>query len=126
MIWSMSSSVSDVKRIVSSRRLRNSGLNARLTSDMTMSSTLAGIESECIAKPDALALLEVTRTEVRRHDDDRVLEVDRVAEAIGQLAVFKHLQQDVVDIRVRLLDFIEQDDRVGWRFTRSVSWPPSS
>ena len=35
-----------------------------------------------------------------------------VAEPVGQLAVFKHLQQDVVDVRVRLLDFVEQDDRV--------------
>ncbi len=60
----------------------------------------------------ALALLQVPRADVRGHDDDRVLEVDRVAEAVGQLAVFKHLQQDVEDIRMRLLDFVEQDDRV--------------
>ena len=50
--------------------------------------------------------------DVRRHDDDRVLEVDRVAETIGQMTVFKHLQQDVVDIRMRLLDFVQQDDRI--------------
>ena len=54
--------------------------------------------------------------EVRRHDENRVLEVDRVAETIGQLAVFKHLEQDVVNIRVRLLDLIEQHDRVGLTF----------
>src|SRR5579864_4017122 len=53
------------------------------------------------------------RADVRGHDDDRVLEVDRVAEAIGQLAVFKNLQQDVEHIRMRLFDFVEQDDRVG-------------
>src|SRR5439155_1815561 len=34
------------------------------------------------------------------------------AEAVGQLAVFKYLEQDVVDVRVGLLDFVEQDDRV--------------
>ena len=58
------------------------------------------------------ALLEEARAQVRGHDDDGVLEVDLVAETVGQLAVFKHLQQDVVDVRVRLLDFVEQDDRV--------------
>ena len=58
------------------------------------------------------ALFEEARAEVRRHDDNRVLEVDRVAEAVGQLAVFKHLQQQVVDVRVRLFDFVEQDDRI--------------
>ncbi len=56
------------------------------------------------------AFLEETRAQVGGHDDDSVLEVDRVAETIGQLAVFKHLQQDVVDVRMGLLDFIEQDD----------------
>ena len=34
-------------------------------------------------------------------------------ESVGELAVFKHLQQDVEEIRMRLLDFVEQDDRVG-------------
>jgi len=34
-------------------------------------------------------LHQVPRADVRRHDDDGVLEVDCVAEAVGQLAVFK-------------------------------------
>src|SRR5579864_6760076 len=58
----------------------------------------------------AFALLQVPRADVRGHDDDRVLEVDRVAQTVGQLAVFKNLQQNVEDIRMRLLDFVEQDD----------------
>ena len=33
-------------------------------------------------------------------------------EAVGQLAVFKNLQQDVEDIRMRLLDFVEQHDGI--------------
>ena len=57
-------------------------------------------------------LAQEARADIRRHDDDRVLEIDRVAETIRQMAVFKHLQQDVVHIRMRLLDFIEQDDGV--------------
>src|SRR6202044_3698784 len=52
-------------------------------------------------EPDGRLLVEEARAQVRRHDDDGVLEVDRVAETVGQLAIFKNLQQDVVDIRVR-------------------------
>ena len=52
------------------------------------------------------ALLEEPRAEVRGHDDDGVLEIDGVTEPVGQLAVLEHLQQDVVDVRVRLLDFV--------------------
>src|ERR1700721_731804 len=61
---------------------------------------------------EPLPALQMPRADVRGHDDDRVLEVDCVAEAIGQLPVFKHLQQDVEDVAVRLLDFVEQNDRV--------------
>jgi len=49
----------------------------------------------------------------RGHDDDRVLEVHPVAQAVGEMAVLEHLQQDVEDIGMRLLDFVEQHDRVG-------------
>ena len=62
---------------------------------------------------EALALLQVLGADVGGHDDDGVLEVDGVAEAVGELAVFKDLKQDVEDIRVRLLDLVEQDDGVG-------------
>src|SRR5882762_6443899 len=60
----------------------------------------------------ALASLQVPGSNVRRHDDDRVLEVHRVAQTVGELAVFKHLQQDVEHVRVRLLDLVQQDDRI--------------
>src|SRR6202044_2993673 len=43
---------------------------------------------------------------------DRILEVHGVTEAISQLTILKNLQQDVEDIRVRLLDFIQQHHRV--------------
>ena len=36
------------------------------------------------------------------------------AEAVGQLAVVEDLQQHVEHVRVRLLDLVEQDDRVGF------------
>src|SRR5712691_438228 len=61
----------------------------------------------------AFPLLQVASADIRGHDDDGVLEVHRVAQTVGELAVFKHLQEDVEDIRVRLLDFVQQHDRVG-------------
>ena len=51
--------------------------------------------------------------EVRGHDEHRVLEVDGAALGVGQAAVVHHLQQDVEDVGVRLLDFVEENDRVG-------------
>ena len=58
-------------------------------------------------------LLDNLRAHVRRHDDNRVAEVDRTTLVVGQSSVVEHLQQDVEDIGVGLLDFIEQHDRVG-------------
>src|SRR5579872_3003314 len=59
------------------------------------------------------ALHQVPRADVGGHDDNGVLEIHRVAQAVGKLAVFKHLQQDVEHIRVRLLDFIQQHYGIG-------------
>ena len=42
----------------------------------------------------------------------RVLEVDRPALAVGQATVVEDLEQDVEDVRVGLLDLVEQDDLV--------------
>ena len=46
------------------------------------------------------------------HDDDRVLEVDVAAEAVGQPAFFHDLEQGVVHVGVGFLDLVEQDDGV--------------
>ena len=65
--------------------------------------------------------------DVRGHDQHGVAEVDRAALAVGEAAVVHHLQQDVEDVGVGLLDLVEQDrPRTGRRRTASVSWPPSS
>jgi hypothetical protein len=48
--------------------------------------------------------------QVRGEDQDRVAEVDRAALTVRQAAVVQHLEQDVEDLRVRLLDLVEQDD----------------
>src|SRR6202795_2014759 len=113
-IWMRSPSFSALNRMISSNRFRNSGLKVRLTSFLTRSSTLSKIMSSLVDwKPRTFASLQVARADVRSHDEDGVLEVHRVAQTVGELAVFKHLQQDVENIRVRLLDFVQQHDRVG-------------
>ena len=58
-------------------------------------------------------LLNALRTEVRRHDDHGVAKIDRTTVTVGQPAVIEHLQQHVEYIRVRLLDLVEQDHRIG-------------
>ena len=50
--------------------------------------------------------------DVRGHDDDRVLEVDRPALRVRQTPVVQHLQQRVEDVRVGLLDLVEEDHAV--------------
>jgi len=42
---------------------------------------------------------EEFRTEIRRHDDQRVAEVHGAALTVGQAAVIEHLQQHVEDNR---------------------------
>ena len=48
---------------------------------------------------------------IRRHDQDDVAEIDLLAVVIGQLPVIHDLQQDVVEIGMRLLDLVEQAAR---------------
>ncbi len=61
---------------------------------------------------DGGAPLQMPRAQIGSHDDDGVAEIHGVAETIRQLPVFEHLQQDVENVRMRLLDFIQEDDRV--------------
>ncbi len=76
--------------------------------------------------------LQVSRADVRRHDDDRVLEIDDAAFAVGEAAIVHHLQENVEDVRMRLFDFVEEHNRVGTTanlfgqlsafFVADVSW----
>src|SRR4051812_11498739 len=50
--------------------------------------------------------------DVRRHVHDRVTEVDRPALGVRQAPVLQDLQEDVEDVRVRLLDLVEQEHAV--------------
>ena len=64
------------------------------------------------AKTDARILRDLAGAHVGRHDNHGIAEVDRLALAIGQTALLQHLQQDIEDVGVRLLDLVEQHDRV--------------
>jgi hypothetical protein len=55
------------------------------------------------------ALDQVGRTDVRRHDDDGVLEIHRAPLRVSQPSVIENLQQDVKHVGMRFLDFIEKD-----------------
>ena len=46
------------------------------------------------------------------HDDDDVAEIGLAAVVVGERAVIHHLQQQVEDVRMRLLDLIEQQHAV--------------
>src|SRR5690606_3381897 len=62
---------------------------------------------------DLEVLLDELGAHVARHDNDGVAEVGYPPLVVGQAAVVKDLQEDVEDLRMGLLDFIEQDDRIG-------------
>ena len=54
---------------------------------------------------------DVFCSEVGRHDDDGVLEVDHATLTVRKAAFFEHLQQRVEDVGVCFFDLVEQHDR---------------
>src|SRR5579883_3151238 len=62
---------------------------------------------------EAEATVLARREQVRSHDEDRVASVDRPSARIRQTTFVEDLEKQVEDLRVRLLDLVEQDDRVG-------------
>ena len=56
--------------------------------------------------------MQVGRARVGGHDQHHVAEIGLAPVVVGQRAVVHHLQQDVEDVRMRLLDLVEQQHRV--------------
>ena len=107
------SGVRPAKGITASSRLRNSGVNMRLIASSSSPSRHVAAEADGL-------LGHVGGAGIGGHDQDDVAEIDRLAVVVGQLAVVHHLQQDVEQVGMRLLDLIEQQhamrvlvDRVG-------------
>ena len=96
------------KTMISSMRLRNSGRKVARSASRTAASARSGVR----ASGDALHA-EQLRADVAGHDEDGVLERDRAALAVREAAVVEDLEEDVEDVRVGLLDLVEQDDLVG-------------
>jgi hypothetical protein len=65
------------------------------------------------AEADRGVPLELLRPDVARHDDHGVAEVDAAPLRIGQVPVLQDLKEDVEDLRVRLLDLVEQHHAVA-------------
>src|SRR5215204_6240220 len=64
------------------------------------------------AEAQRLGLVDRLRPDVRGHDEDDVLEVHGAALRVCELSVLQYLQHDVEDIRVGLLDLVEENDAV--------------
>ena len=86
---------------MASSRLRNSGANSRLIASMSSPSRLLRREAEG-------RLGHVGGAGIGGHDQDDVAEIDLLAVVVGQLAVIHDLQQHVEQVRMRLLDLVEQ------------------
>ena len=97
------------KTMTSSMRLRNSGrkVSPQRLGDLRLHPLVA-----CSSRGLARGRRHELRADVAGHDEDGVLEVDRAALAVGQAAVVEDLEQDVEDVRVGLLDLVEQDHLV--------------
>ncbi len=71
-------------------------------------------------------LRHVGGARVRGHDQDHVAEIDLLAVVVGELAVVHDLQQHVEQIRMRLLDLVEQQHAVRMLVDAVGSRPPWS
>src|SRR5829696_167785 len=74
---------------------------------------LVGESGVIRAEAQRLGLVDGLRPDVGGHDEDHVLEVHRTALRVGELPVLQDLQHDVEDVRVGLLDLVEENDAVG-------------
>src|SRR3546814_1593909 len=68
--------------------------------------------SSDVCSSDLAFLRHVRRAGIGGHDEDGVAEIHRLAVMIGQPAIVHHLEQDVEQVRMRLLDLVQQQDAV--------------
>ena len=118
-IVSIASGVSALNVTMASSRFRNSGLKTRSSAVFALPAAVRPrASSSQPAAPSANPMrlrAHLARAGVRRQDEHRVAEVGLPPGVVGQRGVVHHLQQDVVDVRMRLFDFVEQHDAVGMR-----------
>ena len=56
--------------------------------------------------------LQIAGADIGRHNNDRILEIDRAAFGVREPAIIENLQQDIEDVRMRLFNFVKQDHAV--------------
>ena len=106
-----SSLESALKTTTSSTRFRNSGRKKPLSSSSSTSRMASRPSSR---RPElGVGLEDALAADVRGHDDDGVGEVGEAAAAVGEAAVVEHLEEQVEDVGVRLLDLVEEEHAVG-------------
>ena len=71
-----------------------------------------------LAEAEAGLIPDQIGADITGHNENDVLEIDVSSEVVGEPALFHNLQQHIVDIRMRLFDFIEQQHRI-----RPTSYP---
>jgi len=94
------------KATIASRRFLNSG--AKQPVDRFLVVALA----DRLGKADRCPG-EIGRPGIGGHDQDHVPEVDLLAVVVGQLPVIHDLKEDVEEVRMRLLDLVEEKDAMG-------------
>ena len=67
----------------------------------------------CAEADAASEVLQLACAGVGGHDDDRVAEIDETSVAVSQPSFVKHLQQQVENVGMGLLNLVEQHDGVG-------------
>ena len=50
---------------------------------------------------------QILGSDIGRHNQDRILEINSTSLGIGNPSVIQHLKQDIEDIRMRFLDLVE-------------------
>ena len=113
--------------MISSMRLRNSGVN-RVSAAFITSPLICLISpSDFLAEAERLLItLEILASEVRRHDDDRVGKVNLLAAAVRDPAFVKGLEEDVHQIRRSFFNLVKQRTVYGLSRSCSVRMPPRS
>src|SRR4029077_19848388 len=102
------------KTMMSSNRFKNSGLNTRFDSPRNLVAHRLVRSVACNrAKAHRRLAFDQLGAHVRGHDDNRVPEIDLLAKAVGDFALFQNLEQQIHDIRISLFDLIEEHNRVG-------------
>lgn len=59
-------------------------------------------------------IVQICRSQVRSHDDHRIPEVDNTALTVRKTTVVENLQEERDEFPGGLLDFVDEDDTIGF------------